>query len=169
MPRFGAPDFHGRRKPFAWLREYAADFDLTCYTGDFLDLFRPEPLSAQVVCITQSIRSFSGDLLWCAGNHDLDTGRSPVSSGRWLANLPGSQAFARDGRRSKFGLNFVKLDWEGANPNFAAGDVVLHRPGSINSVKDPQLNTHRWISMALLNGVLSSTSPAERGPPAKRS
>lgn len=124
-------DFHGRRDWFKWLTERASEFDVTCFTGDWLDLFGAEPLGAQVAAVSSWLRQFPGNLVWCSGNHDVDSSRSPVSSGRWMEDLPNRHAFSRAGRLQKLGWNFVRQNWNETTPVFQAGDIVLaHAPPS---------------------------------------
>lgn len=118
-------DFHANRRWFNWVTDHAAEYDLVAYSGDFLDTFGGEPLEAQVQWITDWARDLRRPLLWCSGNHDVESAAVPVSSGRWLELLPEAKPFSESGRLEQLGQSFVRVEWRGAIPNLRAGNIVL--------------------------------------------
>jgi Icc-related predicted phosphoesterase len=122
-------DLHAHRPWFNWVADHADEYDLVAYTGDFLDIFGPESLATQVRWINAWSRALPRPLLWCQGNHDVESTAAPVSSGRWMAALPGAKAFSASGQVERMGQSFVSVDWRGATPRLRAGDIVLaHAP-----------------------------------------
>jgi Icc-related predicted phosphoesterase len=124
-------DFHANRLWFKWVADNAEKYDLIAYTGDFLDIFGDESLGSQVSWISAWARALPRPLLWCSGNHDVETMRAPVASGRWLAALPYANAFSQSGHIERLGQAFVRVNWREATPRLRAGDIVLaHVPPS---------------------------------------
>jgi len=118
-------DFHGNRRWFQWVAGHAEEYDLIAFTGDFLDIFGTESLGVQARWITAWARALPRPLLWCEGNHDVESKEPPVSSGRWMTALPGAKVFSQSGHAEVLGQSFVRVDWRGAIPQLRAGDILL--------------------------------------------
>lgn len=122
-------DFHANRRWFNWVSDHAAEYDLVVYTGDFLNIFSAQSLASQVKWITDWALSLPRPLLFCPGNHDVETETAPVSSGRWLEAFPGAKAFSQSGHAEMLGQSFMRVNWRGAIPALQSGDTVLaHAP-----------------------------------------
>ncbi len=124
-------DLHANRRWFQWIADHAEEYDLIAFTGDFLDLFGPESPGSQVRWISAWAHSLPRPLLWCPGNHDVESSVAPVSAGRWMAALPSARAFSRSGHVERLGQPFVRVEWKGAIPRLRGGDIILaHAPPS---------------------------------------
>ena len=122
-------DLHANRSWFRWVADHAEEYDLVAYTGDFLDIFEADSLGTQVRGITAWARTLPGPLLWCPGNHDVESTAVPVSSGRWMGALPGAKAFSTSGHLDRLGQSFVRVGWRDATPRLRALDIILaHAP-----------------------------------------
>jgi Icc-related predicted phosphoesterase len=122
-------DLHANRRWFRWVTDHSEEYDLVAFTGDALDFLGSESLATQVRWITAWARALPRPILFCEGNHDVDSREAPVSSGRWMNALPGAKDFSQSGHAEVLGQAFVRVDWRGTIPQIRAGDVVLaHAP-----------------------------------------
>jgi len=122
-------DLHANRRWFSWVAEHAEEYDLIAYTGDFLDNFGAESLEAQVRWINAWARALPRPLLWCPGNQDVESATAPVSSGRWMAALPGAKDYSKSGHVERLGHTFVRVGWMEPTPELRRGDIILAHTG----------------------------------------
>jgi Icc-related predicted phosphoesterase len=90
---------------FKWLDEGAKDYDLVAIAGDFINVFRPEPLNVQILKAKAFLRSLARKtrVAVSSGNHDAvdevdSSPRGPVPM--WMAALDSVATLVSDGRTS---------------------------------------------------------------------
>jgi Calcineurin-like phosphoesterase len=90
---------------FKWLDEGSKNYDLVVIAGDFIDVFRPEPVNAQILKAKAFLRSLAQHtrVAVSSGNHDtvdevVPSPRGPVPM--WMAGLDSINTLLSDGRTS---------------------------------------------------------------------
>ncbi|MFZ5496516.1 MAG: metallophosphoesterase family protein [Verrucomicrobiota bacterium] len=129
-------DFHFRRPWFEWLARRAPEFDLCCFTGDWLDMFP----SAKVGLHEQSrwvrawLKDFPIRLYGCTGNHDWwqpsEFANDNDALGGWLRKARRSLVAVDGASELHDGYHFVCCPWAGAPqaPGPAPAIVLVHAP-----------------------------------------
>jgi len=164
-------DFHGNRRWFQWVAGHAEEYDLIAFTGDFLDIFGTESLGVQARWITAWARALPRPLLWCEGNHDVESKDAPVSSGRWLERLPGAKKFSASGHLELMGHSFVRINWRDPIPQLRGGDIIVSHAGPAGSFTTTSKNGGMDTGKALLcrRDMLKFKRPrGPRGPDCRR-
>ena len=100
------------------------------YYASVDNIFGPESMSVQVRWISAWARGLSRPLLFTGGNHDVESKEAPVSSGRWMAALPGAKDFSKSGHVERLGHTFVRIGWMMKPiPELRRDDIILaHAP-----------------------------------------
>lgn len=90
---------------FKWLDEGSKDYDLVSIAGDFINVFRPEPLNTQILKAKAFLRSLARKtrVVISSGNNDTvdevdSSSRGPVPM--WMAALDSINTLVSDGRTS---------------------------------------------------------------------
>jgi hypothetical protein len=90
---------------FKWLDEGSKSYDLVAIAGDFINVFRPEPLNVQILKTKAFLRSLAQKtrVAISSGNHDtvdeiVSSSRGPVPT--WMAGLDSINMLIFDGRTS---------------------------------------------------------------------
>jgi predicted MPP superfamily phosphohydrolase len=90
---------------FKWLDEGSRNYDLVAMAGDFINVFRPEPLNVQILKTKAFLRSLAQKtrVAISSGNHDTvdeiaSSPRGPVPT--WMAGLDSINMLISDGRTS---------------------------------------------------------------------
>jgi Icc-related predicted phosphoesterase len=114
-----ATDLHGHKPWFDQIADQAKGYDLVACSGDFLDMFGPEPLASQARWVRKWGRNLP--VLAAPGNHDCEI--------EGTNSLPGIAAFGPSGQVERSGQTFIQVGWKGVIPNLGAGAIVLaHAP-----------------------------------------
>jgi hypothetical protein len=90
---------------FKWLDEGAKGYDVVAIAGDFINVFRSEPLNVQILKAKAFLRSLARKtrVAISSGNHDTideiaSSARGPIPS--WMAGLDSINTLLSDGRTS---------------------------------------------------------------------
>jgi hypothetical protein len=88
-----------------WLDEGSRNYDLVVIAGDFINVFRPEPLNVQILKAKAFLRSLAQKtrVAISSGNHDTadeiaSSSRGPIPM--WMAGLDSISTLLSDGRTS---------------------------------------------------------------------
>ena len=153
-------DLHANRRWFKWVADYAEKYDVVAYTGDFFNIFCDESLGPQVRWITDWANALPRPLLWCSGNHDVESSVAPVLSGRWMAALPGARVFSKSGHAEVMELAFAQVGWRGTIPQRRADSIVLaHAPPAGSFAATAKGGGMDAGDMNLGDALRSSSSP----------
>jgi Icc-related predicted phosphoesterase len=90
---------------FKWLDERSKEYDLVAIAGDFINVFRPEPVNVQILKAKAFLRSLARKtrVAISSGNHDTvdevdSSSRGPIPT--WMAALDSINTLVSDGRTS---------------------------------------------------------------------
>lgn len=130
-------DLHGNKRWFDWLVDGAANFDLVCVTGDFLDLLDLKRIDAQLNMVAFALDRITVPVALCSGNNDSFNGPPTPPSllhATWLRDLRGPGRWIDGDRFELSGKRFRCVGWNAPLPSAELDEVWLYHAPPARSI-----------------------------------
>lgn len=122
-------DFHGNKAWFDWLAERAGDYDLTCLTGDHLDLLDLNRINAQLSMVSAELGRVCAPLALSSGNNDSFGGPpapANLQHAAWLTELRRTDVWIDGDGFEVGGMRFRCIGWNAPLPSADADETWLY-------------------------------------------
>ena len=95
-------DLHFNQKWLKWIEKQQNNFDIFCFSGDFLESSKDETLAEQIEWVTRWIKKFKKPLFTCSGNHDIEE----LDNEEWLNKIDTSNYYPDNSIRTIENIKF---------------------------------------------------------------